>query len=168
MKLKFSDIFKTQNRSSLPAPACSSLYAIYFSNLLYACVRYICPFSSLSVCALFPDYKCRVTIRVIKCTPLRCHPSIVGCDEFAVLVVIYQYRSIWESRCRDANADCSIGFPLWGNVICNGVSVRRYLSHTPDIFLRKICIGIIIIRSALMCKNGFKRKDSGFPGIPVV
>ena len=87
IELKFSDIFKTQNRSSLPAPACSSLYAIYFSNLLYACVRYICPFSSLSVCSLFPDYKCRVTIRVIKCTPLRCHPSIVGCDEFAVLVV---------------------------------------------------------------------------------
>ena len=130
MKLKLSDILKMQNRNSLPIPACQSLCEIYFSNLLYACVWYICPFSILSICSRFPDHKCGVSIRVIKCTPLRCYPSIVGCDEFSVLVVIYQNRSIRESRCRDPNVDCSIGFPLRCNVICNGVSVGRYLMIT--------------------------------------
>ena len=73
----WSSLFLYTNHSViLPVPACQSLCEIYFSNLLYACVRYIYPFRILSICSKFPDHKCGVSIRVIKCTPFRCYPCI--------------------------------------------------------------------------------------------
>jgi hypothetical protein len=74
--LKFCYIFKRKTGAIFYPLLLETSFTIFLSNLLYACVWYVCPFSILSICSKFPDHKCGISIRVIKCTPLRCYPFL--------------------------------------------------------------------------------------------